>query len=359
MSELARLHTLGRDFNTGGFPHDVWREMASAGLFRVALPGDFGGDGGTWSDIAACETSLVEISGSPGLAMSWAGGQMVARWFIAGFADHRQKAAYLPAIAEGRMIASVAVSEPGAGAHPKHLQTNAALRGDTFVLNGEKAYVTNGPLAGLYVVFAITALAEGRKRYSAFLVPRGTPGLELVAQPELDFLRPSPHCRLKLTDCAVQATAMLGPADTAYERMVGPFRDVEDAVGTGGLVGALRHALRRLADATSTPDDAAAAALGELAAMTAIIARASESVVGALDQGCLDQDPIPAELVGIRTLGAAALRAVEAFRQGFGTAHRDGLAPLLRDLGKSFEIAKGPRLVKQSRLGFALLRKQL
>src|ERR1700733_29167 len=95
-------------------------------------------------------------------------------------------------------LASVAISEPRVGAHPKLLTTRAEEDGDGYCIFGEKAWVSNGPLAEVFIVFAVTAVVEGRKRYSAFLVPRDTPGLSINEAAEYRALAPSRHCGLRL-----------------------------------------------------------------------------------------------------------------------------------------------------------------
>ena len=174
---------------------------------------------------------------------------MVAKFFIAGFGDEGQRAAWLPRLASGEWVASVAISEPRVGAHPKLLATRAEEDGDGYRITGEKAWVTNGPIAAVFVVFAIMAIDDGRKRYGAFLVPRDTPGLSIDEMPEYRALAPSRHCGLVLDGCHVPHSALLGPAGSAYEAMALPFRDVEDAVGTFGLLGAFRFLLSCLAEA--------------------------------------------------------------------------------------------------------------
>ncbi len=360
IAAFAGRHVASRDFNRDtAFPLDLWHDMGTAGLFRIGLPERFGGTGGGYAAIAEADRTLSEHGGSPGFAMSWAGHQVIARFFLEGFGSAAQQAAYLPALAAGRITASVAISEPGAGAHPKHLKTTAVRDGDDFVLAGEKAYVTNGPIADLFIVLAVTTVDAGRKRYSAFLVPRGTAGLQQIEGPTIDFLRPSPHCGLRLTDCRVPRSGMLGPEGTAYETMAGPFRDVEDAVGTGGLSGTLRFLLRQLAQASG---DAAStettAFLGELAGVVALIGQGARAIVAALEAGHLLDGDGPATLVGIRAMAAYVLSRAKAHRETLGAADHDKLDTLLRDLDKSLAIAKGPRLVKQNRLGLALLEKR-
>ena len=194
----------------------------------------------SYAAIAREEAAIVERTGLLGEGGARAGRQMVARFFIEGFGTAEQRAAWLP------HLASVAISEPRVGAHPKLLTTRAEEDGDGYCIFGEKAWVTNGPLAAVFIVFAVTAIEDGRKRYSAFLVPRDTPGLSIDEAPEYRALAPSRHCGLKLDGCRVPRSALLGPPGGAYETMALPFRDVEDAVGTFGLLGAFRFLLSRL-----------------------------------------------------------------------------------------------------------------
>jgi len=336
------------------FPLDVWRIMGERGLFRAGLPETFGGSDGGYAAIASNETALIEHGGSPGFAMSWAGHQLVARFFLAGFGGAAQQAALLPALAAGRSTASVAISEPGVGAHPKQLTTTARAEGAEYVIVGQKTFVTNGPIADLFIVLAITAVENERKRYSAFLMPRSTAGLEILPMKPLGALRPSPHCSLRLTNCRVPANAMLGAPGTAYETMALPFRDVEDAVATSALAGALRFLSRRLGAATN-PSDEAAAALGEIAALVAVLAGSSHTVVAALDAGQAGKGEIPAVLVGIRALAADLLRRVATFREAHATAPDEAIDAVIGDLTVSLGVARGPRLARQARLGSALM----
>ena len=175
----------------------------------------------------------------------------------------------------------MAISEPKVGAHPKLLTTRAEPVEGGFRISGQKAWVTNGPSADAIIVFAITAEDDGRKRYSAFIVPRETPGVTTADMPGFHALRPSRHCLLTLDGCFVPKSAMLGPSGSAYERMALPFRDIEDAVGTFGTLGALRHALSQFAGiAFEQTED-----LGAIVALVAVFAAGAEAVVGSLDDG--------------------------------------------------------------------------
>lgn len=308
---------------------DPFDGMADAGLLS---PAD------NYMAIARTKAALVERTGLPGVAGVWGGRQMVARWFIAGFGNADQRATWL------HRAASVAISEPRVGAHPKHLTTRAEPEGDGFRISGEKAWVSNGPSADVFIVLAITAEHDGRKRYSALLVPRAAQGVTLKDMPAFHALRPSRHCGLVLDGVHVPRSALLGPEGAAYETMALPFRDIEDAVGTFTLLGAFRCLRMQLA----ARDDDAALSLGGISALTAVFAEAAEAVVAALDAGRLADKA--ATLVGLHVLAAELLQRVRAHHAQFGSENAT-LERLLTDLDVMLSVAKGPRLARQARLG--------
>jgi len=306
---------------------DPLHEMAEAGLLAPAE---------SYTAIAHTKAALVERTGLPGVAGIWGGRQMVARWFIAGFGNDEQRAAWL------HRTAAVAISEPRAGAHPKLLTTRAEPDGDGFRVSGEKAWVSNGPLADVFIVLAITAEQDGRKRYSALLVPRDAPGVVLKDTPAFDALRPSRHCGLVLENVRVPRTAVLGAEGTAYETMALPFRDIEDAVGTFTLLGAFRFLRRRLARDGAEAD--AAKSLGAISALIAVFAAAAELVVVALDNDVLAGKA--AVLSGLHVLAAEIVQRFRAHQARFDPA--GGAVPdaTLRDLDVLLSVAKGPRRVR-------------
>lgn len=286
--------------------------------------------------IARVKAALVERTGLLGIASVWGGRQLVGRHFL-GFGTDAQRAEW-----GGRTLA-VAISEPKVGAHPKLLTTRADAVDGGFRITGQKAWVSNGPSADAIVVFAITAEEAGRKRYSAFIVPRGTPSLAMSEMPGFHALRPSKHCLLTLDGCLVPAGAMLGQAGSAYERMALPFRDIEDAVGTFGTLGALQHAIGSFAGAAADQ----AAELGAIVALTSVFAAGAGVVVAALDAGQFRTGD--ATLVGLRVLAIdilARLRSLPVPAAG----------EILADLDATLSIAQGPRLARQTNLGEAAMR---
>jgi acyl-CoA dehydrogenase len=352
MADFARRHVAPRDlWRADSFPHDVWRAMGEAGLFRIGLL-----EGG-YSAIAAADAALAEAGGAPGFASAWTGHQMVARFMVAGFGTEAQRDAWLPGLASGELTACVAISEPGVGAHPKKLATTATAMGDTIRLDGAKAWVSNAPLADLIIVFAISGMDGDRKRYSAYLVPAATPSMTLVEGRDLGALRPSRHSGLDLAGCVVPAANRLGPPDTAFEAMAIPVRDVEDAVGASGMAGTLRHLLRRLAAATDRPEEAAPA-LGALAAQAAVVAETAADLAVGLDAGSWRPGAPPPTLTGIRLLCEDILAGMRRYRSDFAPGADDAIDVLFGDVALLLTVAKGPRMVKQGRIGMALLRRE-
>jgi acyl-CoA dehydrogenase len=307
---------------------DPIQGMREAGLLEPASD---------YATIARLKAALVERTGLLGIGSVWGGRQLVYRHFLS-FGTEAQRLEW------ARRALSVAISEPKVGAHPKLLTTRAEPVEGGFRISGQKAWVTNGPSADAIIVFAITAEDDGRKRYSAFIVPRETPALTTADMPGFHALRPSRHCLMTLDGCFVPESAMLGPSGSAYERMALPFRDIEDAVGTFGTLGALRYALSQFADAAleQTED------LGAIVALTAVFAAGAETVVGSLDDGRVHTSN--AALVGLRVLAADIVARLRSF------AERAQIANILADLDATLSIARGPRLARQTQLGADAIR---
>ncbi len=219
------------------FPWDLWQDMGASGLLGAGVPSAHGGHGMGYPGIQETGRFLARHGRCLGMTLSWLIHQIVARFFLGTFGSEEQKRAYLPAMAEGAMTLSVAISEPGVGGHPKHLQTSARPAGNTFLLSGRKTFLTNGPIAGAFIVMAVTGQEGGKKRYSAFIVPRGTPGLSEEEPLDVGFFRPCPHGGIVLEDCMVPGHAILGRPGTAYEDMALAFRVVEDVTMMGPVLG--------------------------------------------------------------------------------------------------------------------------
>lgn len=350
MPQHSSLEVAGRiDGWWGGAKRDILTDpfgpMASAGLFQIGLPGA-GAALDSYRAIAAAEEAIAAKTGLLGLASAFAARQMTARFFIAGFASQDQRAIWLPRIAAGEVCVAIAVSEPGAGAHPKHLQTVAEPDGAGFVIRGRKAWVTNGPVADVFLVLAVVAVEDGRKRYGLFLVPKATAGLVIKPMKALDALAPATHCELELDGCQIPASARVGDMPDAYPAMALPFRDVEDTVGTANVSGLLSWLLEKAAAQIERTEENALR-LGRIAGLVSLVHAASRLAVAALDGEGQD---VPARVIGVRLLARDIVGEIrELLAQG--PPADEAIARALAAFDMLASVAREPRKVRQIRLG--------
>jgi acyl-CoA dehydrogenase len=329
-------------------PADPFGQMAKAGLFQIGLPGA-GGALDTYSAIAFAEQAMAAKTGLLGLASAFTARQTMARFFIAGFANKDQRDTWLPRVATGEACVAIAVSELGAGAHPKRLQTIAEPQRGGFIIRGRKAWVTNGPIADVFLVLAVTAVEHDRKRYGLFLVPRKTPGLLVKPMPTLDALAPASHCELELDGCEVPATARVGDMPDAYPAMALPFRDVEDTVGAANVCGLLSWLLEMTAARIEQSDDNALQ-LGRIAGLVSLVHAASRLAVAALDGEGQDD---PARIIGIRLLAHDIVDEIRDLLPS-DRPKDDAIGRALAAYDLLSTIAREPRKVRQIRLGNSL-----
>jgi acyl-CoA dehydrogenase len=343
--EVARRIDAWWERAKGDILTDPFARMAAAGLFQIGLPGA-GAAFDSYRAIAAAEQAIAAKTGLPGLASAFAARQMTARFFMAGFANRDQRTAWLPRLAAGEVCASIAISEPGAGAHPKHLQTVAEARGAGYVVRGRKAWVTNGPVADVFLVLAVTAIEHERKRYGLFLIPKETKGLSVKPMPALDAL--APHCELELDGCELPAGARVGDMADAYPAMALPFRDVEDTVGTANISGLVSWLLEKSAMRIEQSEDNALR-LGRIAGLVSLLHAASRLAVAALDG---DGPDVPARVIGVRLL---ARQIVDEIRELPTQSPADeAIARALAAYDLLSSVAREPRKVRQARLGNSL-----
>lgn len=230
------------------FPMPLWRKLGDAGLLGIAIPREYGGLGMGYLAIALVGEAVVSHGGSLGIGLSWMIHNVVARLVFAGLGSEGQKSRYLPGLAQGRITASISISEPEVGAHPKYLKTRADYRGDGYVVNGEKAYLTNGPFVDLYVVLAVTGTGSAgtKKQFSAFIVPKETPGVTMTAPMKLANFKPSPHCGIRLANCEIPTENLVGPEGTAYPDIAIAFREIEDVTLMGLVLGGINRQMSLL-----------------------------------------------------------------------------------------------------------------
>ena len=340
-SEIAPLDDLHTHERTS---EELWRAFGVCGITTIGLPRKFGGDGGDLRAMALVGEALAAEGGYLGLAGAWMARQLCARLHIFGHGTEEQKATYLPRLAAGLSTPCFAVSEPGAGAHPKHLKTEAVRDGAEYVINGEKAYLTNGPISDLILLLAITGVDDGRKQYSIFLVPRDTPGIDETEGVKIDFLKPSCHCGMAFRNVHIPADAMLGPEGDAFATFSLPMRRVEDAISSANKAGAFRYQINRLGQevAGMDLDKEALAELGRLSAARDGLSALSYRAVELLD---LDPNNNAEEVEAITAAGRDWIKdlqqRVEAFIERVGMTPSTRLAAVTRDIVKTTGIAGG------------------
>lgn len=241
ISRFAIEHVASRtDLQTmQDFPLDIWTKMGKAGFFKLGIAPQYGGNGGGLTQLAGAGEVFVRSGFNMGLALSWLYQQIIAIHLLSGFGTEKQKKLYLPLMATGDLTVSFAVSEPKHGARPKLLTCSADAQDKFYLLNGEKTYLTNAPIAGLFIVIAITGRNKDQKKFSAFLVPADQEGVVIRPRLKFDFLKPAPHGGIKLQNCRIPASAILGEKDTAYANIVIPFSDAENIVLMGAVTGGM------------------------------------------------------------------------------------------------------------------------
>jgi acyl-CoA dehydrogenase len=189
-------------------PDDLVADMRALGLFGFAIPEEFGGLGLTMEEEALLVFELAKTSPAIRSVVGTNNGIGAQALVLAG--TEVQKAHYLPQLASGELIGAFALTEPEAGSDAASLRTTATRRGDAYVLNGTKRFITNGPHAGLFTVFARTGEAPGADGISAFLVDAPRPGLSR-GKPERKMGQQGAHvCDIVFEDCAVEAEALVG-----------------------------------------------------------------------------------------------------------------------------------------------------
>jgi acyl-CoA dehydrogenase len=346
---------------TDVFPVALWRKMGEAGLLGIGIPAAYGGSGGDWLTIQAAGEAFVRGSRNMGMALSWLIHLIVCRFAVLGFGTRRQIEQWLPRLAAGESTPSLAISEPGTGAHPKYLQTSALREGEDWILSGEKSFLTNGPLAGLFVVLAVSATEGGRKQMTAFLVPRETPGLSLTDPLRLDFLKPSPHCGLRLEACRISSDQVLGSQGDAFERISKPFRDLEDVMLMGPVAGGMQAQMATLPVLIERqgidPTDDLKTALGELQYRLAALRILAYETAAMLDSG-RGHPEFTSLLLSLRSLaGQFQARLAQVIDQS-GIETDPAWATLAKDLAMTIGVAGHVAGIKQRKIGEALLRQK-
>ncbi|CAA9407025.1 MAG: Isovaleryl-CoA dehydrogenase [uncultured Rubellimicrobium sp.] len=222
------------------FPPQLWPEMGELGLLGLTVPEEFGGTGlGYLAHVVAVE-EIARASASVSLSYGAHSNLCVNQIALNG--SPAQRARYLPDLVAGTKVGALAMSETGAGSDVVGMRTRAERRGDVYVLNGSKYWITNGPDADVVLVYAKTDPEAGSKGITAFLVERGTPGF--AQGPHFDKLgmRGSNTGELILTDCEVPAENVVGEEGRGVRVLMSGL-DYERVVLSGIGIGIMQACL--------------------------------------------------------------------------------------------------------------------
>ena len=222
------------------------RQLGEGGWLKYAIGGAaYGASADTIDTRAVCliRETLARHSGLADFAFAMQG---LGSGAISIFGSPEQKQRYLPCVAKGAAIAAFAISEPDAGSDVAALQCAARQDGDSYVINGEKTWISNGGIADFYLVFARTGEAAGARGISAFIVDANAPGLEIAER--IEVMAPHPLARLVFKDCRIPATQRLGDPGQGFKIAMSTldiFRSSVAAAALGFARCALHEALSR------------------------------------------------------------------------------------------------------------------
>ncbi|KAH8556719.1 acyl-CoA dehydrogenase/oxidase [Umbelopsis sp. PMI_123] len=222
------------------FPMDMWKKFGDMGLLGITAPEKYGGLGLGYTEHTFVMEEISRASGS--VALSYGAHSNLCVNQIVRNGNEEQKQKYLPKLISGDHVGALAMSEPGSGSDVTSMRLRAEKKGDKYILNGNKFWITNGPDADVLVVYAKTDPQAGARGITAFLIEKGFKGFSTAQKLDKLGMRGSNTCELIFEDCEVPAENVLGQVGKGvYVLMSG--LDLERLVLSGGPLGLMQAAL--------------------------------------------------------------------------------------------------------------------
>ena len=222
------------------FPRDLWPQMGALGLLGITVAEQDGGAGLGYLEHVIAMEEISRASASVGLSYGAHSNlcvNQIRRWANAG-----QKSRYLPKLISGEHLGALAMSEPGAGSDVVSMRLKAEKKGDQYVLNGTKMWITNGPGADVLVVYAKTSPQAGSHGITAFLIEKGMAGFSTAQKLDKLGMRGSDTCELVFEDCAVPVENVMGPLNGGVKVLMSGL-DYERTVLAAGALGIMQNCM--------------------------------------------------------------------------------------------------------------------
>jgi len=341
---------------TDKFPRQLWPKMGALGLHGITVEEEYGGTGmGYLAHVVAME----EVSrGSASIGLSYGAHSNLCVNQIRRNGSEAQKRRYLPKLMSGEHVGALAMSEPGAGSDVVGMRTRAERKGDHFVLNGSKMWITNGPEAETLVVYAKTDPNAGPRGITAFLIEKGMKGFKPAQKLDKLGMRGSPTSELVFEDCEVPAENVLGRVNDGVRVLMSGL-DYERAVLAAGPLGIMQACLEAVLPYVHERKQFGQA-IGEFQLMQGKLAdmyttmNACRAYVYAVARACdrgqtTRKDAAGAILYAAEKATQMALEAVQALG-GNGYINEFPTGRLLRD-AKLYEIGAGTSEIRRMLIG--------
>ncbi len=344
------------------FPRDLWPKMGALGLHGITAPEEYGGLGLGYLEHCVAMEEVSRASGSVGLSYGAHSNLCVNQ--IVRNGSEAQKARFLPKLVSGEHVGGLAMSEPNAGSDVVSMTTRADKKGDRWVINGAKMWITNGPVAETLIVYAKTDPAAGARGITAFLVEKGFAGFS--QGPKLDKLgmRGSDTSELAFADCEVPEENVVGSVGKGVNVLMSGL-DYERVVLSAGPLGLMAAALDVVLPYVherkqfGQPIGTFQLVQGKLADMYVTL-NASRAYVYAVAKACdrgetTREDAAGAILYAAERATQVALDAIQILG-GNGYTNDYPLGRLLRD-AKLYEIGAGTSEIRRMLIGRELFAK--